>query len=99
MKITCEWFHNKFDPSCKNCRQIFCKDCKDFMVSFEMFLKNTDEIDNQYLKYFVSDFLNISNQTLENYFPEAVKKTIPIEKKLVIKSYKKIEKNRDQVVN
>ena len=51
---------------------IFCKDCKDFMVSFEMFLKNTDEIDNQYLKYFVSDFLNISNQTLENYFPEAV---------------------------
>ena len=69
------------------------------MVSFEMFLKNTDEIDNQYLKYFVSDFLNISNQTLENYFPEAVKKTIPIEKKLVIKSYKKIEKNRDQVVN
>ena len=72
MKITCEWFHNKFDPSWKNCRQIFSKDCKDFMVSFEMFLKNPDEIDNQYLKYFVSDFLNISNQTLENYFPEAV---------------------------
>lgn len=42
------------------------------MVSFEMFLKNPDEIDNQYLKYFVSDFLNISNQILENYFPEAV---------------------------
>ena len=74
MKITCKWFHNKFDPSCKNCRQIFCKDCKDFMVSFKMFLKNTDKIDNQYLKYFVSDFLNISNQTLENYFPEALKK-------------------------
>ena len=44
MKINCEWFHNKFDPSCKNCRQIFCKDCKDFMVSFKMFLKNTDKI-------------------------------------------------------
>ena len=69
------------------------------MVSFGMFLKNTDEIGNQYLKDFVSDFLNINNQTLENYFPEAVKKTIPIEKKLVIKSYKKSEKNRDQVVN
>ena len=68
MKTSCEWFHNKYEASCQNCRQTFCKDCKNFIISFEMFLKNTDEIGNDYLKNFVSDFLNISISTLHFFF-------------------------------
>ena len=65
-----------------------------------MFLKNTDEIGKDYLYNFISDFLNMSCLSLQNYFPEVVNKTIiPVDKKLTIKSYNKSEKSRLQVVN
>ena len=42
----------------------------------------------------------MSCSSLQNYFPEVVNKTIiPINKKLIIKSYNKSEKNRLKVVN
>ena len=98
LKISYEWFHNKFDASCQSCRQDYCKECKKFMISFEMILDNTDEIGKQYLKDFISDFLNVSLASLENYFPTTTRETIRNEKKLFIKSYKKSEKNRDQEI-
>ena len=65
-----------------------------------MFLKKPDEIGKDYLKNFISDFLNISSLSLQNFFPEMqVKTIISVEKRFTIKSYNKSEKNRDQVVN
>ena len=78
----------------------FCKNCKNFRISFEMFLENTNEIGKDYLKNFISDFLNISSLTLQNFFPEMInKKIISAEKHFTVKSYNKSEKNRVQVVN
>ena len=101
MKTSCDKnFHYKYEPKCNRCREEFCKNCKNFRISFEMFLKNTDEIGKDYLYNFISDFLNINSLTLQNFFPEMVNKTIiSVEKKLTIKSYNKSEKNRPQVVN
>ena len=101
MKTSCDKnFHYKYEPKCNRCREEFCKNCKNFRISLEMFLKNTDEIGKDYLYNFISDFLNINSLTLQNFFPEMVNKTIiSVEKKLTIKSYNKSEKNRPQVVN
>ena len=101
MKTSCNKnFHYKYEPKCNKCREEFCKNCKNVRISFEMFLKNTDEIGKDYLYSFISDFLNINNLTLQNFFPEMVNKTIiSAEKELTIKSYNKSEKNRPQVVN
>ena len=101
MKTSCDKnFHYKYKPKCNRCREEFCKNCKNFRISFEMFLKNTDEIGKDYLYNFISDFLKINSLTLQIFFPEMVNKTIiSVEKKLTIKSYNKSEKNRPQVVN
>ena len=101
MKTSCDKnFDYKYEPKCNRCREEFCKNCKNFRISFEMFLKNTDEIGKDYLYNFISDFLNINSLTLQIFFPEMVNKTIiSVEKKLTIKSYNKSEKNRPQVVN
>ena len=93
-------FHYKYEPKCNRCREEFCKNCKNFRINFEMFLKNTDEIGKDYLYNFISDFLKINSLTLKIFFSEMVNKTIiSVEKKLTIKSYNKSEKNRPQVVN
>ena len=82
------------------CKEEFCKNCKNFRIGFEMFLKNTDEIGKDYLKNFISNFLNINSLSLQIFFPEMqIKTTISVEKSFTIKSYDKSEKNRDQVVN
>ena len=100
MKTSCDKnFHYKYEPKCNRCREEFCKNCKNFRISFEMFLKNTDEIGKDYLYNFISDFLNMSSSSLQNFFPEVVNKIIiSVEKGFIIKSYNKSEKNRNQVV-
>ena len=99
MKTSCDKnVHYKYEPKCNRCREELCKNCKNFRISFEMLLKNTDETGKDYLYNFISDFLNINSLTLQNFFPEMVNKTIiSVEKKLTIKSYNKSEKNRPQV--
>ena len=101
MKTSCDKaVHYKYEPNCNRCKEEFCKNCKNFRIGFEMFLKNTDEIGKDYLKNFISNFLNINSLSLQIFFPEMqIKTTISVEKSFTIKSYDKSEKNRDQVVN
>ena len=69
MKTSCDKvFHYKYEPNCNRCGEEFCKNCKNFKISFEMFLKNTNEVGKDYLKNFISDFLNISSVTLQVFF-------------------------------
>ena len=43
MKTSCDkTFHYKYEPNCNRCKEEFCKNCKNFRIGFEMFLKNTD---------------------------------------------------------
>ena len=99
MKTSCDKnVYYKYERKCNRCKEEFCKNCKNFRISFKMFLKNTDEIGKDYLYNFISDFLNINSLTLQKFFPEMVNKTIKsVEKKLTIKSYIKSEKNIPQV--
>ena len=101
MKTSCDkTVHYKYEPNCNRCKEEFCKNCKNFRIGFELFSKNTDEIGKDYLKNFISDFLNISSLSLQNFFPEMqIKTIISVEKSFTIKSYNKSQKNRDRVVN
>ena len=94
MKTCCDKvFHYKYEPNSNRCREEFCKNCKNFKISFEMSLKNTNEIGKYYLKNLISDFLNISSVTLQIFFPEMInKKIISVEKHFTVKSYNKSEK-------
>ena len=61
-------FYYKYEPKCNRGREEFCKNCRNFTISFEMFLKNTDEIGKDYLYNFISDFLNINSLILQIFF-------------------------------
>ena len=77
MKTSCDkTFHHKYESNCNKYRKEFCKNCKNFRTGFEIFLKNTDEIGKDYLKNFISDFLNISILSLQKFFPEMQLKTL-----------------------
>ena len=93
-KTACGSWHKKFLASCKYCREKFCKTCHNFNVAKNTLLKNTDLIAKDYIKNFIKDFLCISNETLkqENF-------EVKIEKLPTVKSYRKSEKNRSQVIN
>ena len=93
-KTACGSWHKKFLASCKYYREKFCKTCHNFNVAKNTLLKNTDLIAKDYIKNFIKDFLCISNETLkqENF-------EVKIEKLPTVKSYRKSEKNRSQVIN
>ena len=82
MKTSCDKnFHYKYEPKCNRCREEFCKNCKNIRISFEMFLKNTDEISKDYLYDFISDFLNINSLTLPIFFQRWLIKQLYLLKK------------------
>ena len=93
-KLSCMW-HPKFDVSCLHCRKEQCKNCKKFNISKDILLGSASVETVDYLYNFISDFLNISDDSIKTFFPE-----IKVEK--VEKSYhkKKVksEKNRTQTV-
>ena len=98
-KTKCGWKHHKFQADCQYCRKEFCKNCYKFNITFEILLKQTDEIVKNYHENFVKDFLQVGNITFENLVSNNTKKKLPIQKEIHIKSYVKSEKNRIQVVN
>ena len=93
-KTACGSWHKKFLASCKYCGEIFCKTSHNFNVAKNKLLENADLIAKDYIENFIKDFLCISNETLkqENF-------EVKIEKLPTVKSYRKSEKNRSQVIN
>ena len=93
-KTACGSWHKKFLGSCKYCREKFCKTCPNVNVAKNTLLENADLIAKDYIENFIKDFLCISNETLkqENF-------EVKIEKLPTVKSYRKSEKNRSQVIN
>ena len=93
-KTACGSWHKKFLASCKYCGEIFCKTSHNFNVAKNKLLENADLIAKDYIENFIKDFLCISNETLkqENF-------EVKIEKLPTVKSYRKSEKKRSQVIN
>ena len=93
-KETCI-YHSRFIISCTLCRNAKCYNCFKFNISKSILLKSSSEETNAYLTNFISDFLNISTESLQHYFPEIeIKKREKIHYSTRVKS----EKNRSQVV-
>ena len=93
-KLSCMW-HSKFDVSCLHCRKTECKNCKKFNISKEILLNSASKESVDYIYNFISDFLNISDESINLFFPEI--KVEKIEKDIYKKKVKS-EKNRTQTV-
>ena len=94
-KLSCMW-HSKFDISCLHCRKEQCKNCRKFNISKDILLHSASAETVDYIYNFICDFLNISDESLNSYFPEikVENREVDIYKKKV-----KSEKNRTQTVN
>ena len=94
-KLSCMW-HSRFDVSCLHCRKTQCKNCKKFNISKNILLHSASAETVDYIYNFICDFLNISDESLNSYFPDikVEKREVDIYKKKV-----KSEKNRTQTVN
>ena len=86
-KAACESWHHKFWVICKFCREAFCKPCHNFNIAKELLLKGVDPIGKDYIGNFITDFLCISNKTLETNFQISEVARIPVEKTFNVKSY------------
>ena len=94
-KLSCMW-HSKFDVSCLHCRKEQCKNCKKFNISKDILLNSASVETVDYLYNYISDFLNLSDESIRTYFPEV--KVEKIEKSYYKKKVKS-EKNRTQTVS
>ena len=97
-KTACESWHNKFLVNCKFCRHALCKTCHNFNIAKETLIKGVDSVAKDYIENFITDFLCISNQTLETNFQVSEVVRVPVEKTCNVKSYHKSDENRSQVV-
>ena len=100
-KFSCKW-HRKFNVCCNLCREVHCKNCKKFIISKDILLKYGDEETRKYISNYIYDFLNISCESLNSFFPEIEINKIEkreAKEKTITKKRVKDEKNRSQVVN
>ena len=98
-KTAWESWHKSFNPSCKYCRETFCKKCHSFNVAKKVLLENVDSIAKNYIENFIRDFHCISDQTLQTIENDFNVERVSIKETHTIKSYHKSEKNRSQVIN
>ena len=95
-KSSCE-YHKKFFIGCDRCRKAWCQPCISFKIAKQTSLQNLDNEGKKYLAIFIKDFLNLSNETLKESFA-VTKVTLPRVQNFNVKSYRKSEKCRSQVV-
>ena len=98
-KIFIKW-HKQFLLTCSQCRKVRCFPCVIFKSAVETLVKTLDSDGKKYVQNFVVDFLQISDETLNNLFKIETKliesRTKP--KIFDVKVYSKGKKNRNQVV-
>ena len=95
--ISCQW-HTKFKLECSQCRQSRFRDCYAFNTFRNYLLENLDDEGKEFLNNFIVDVLNISDESLSRYFKDIKSTVIDRSRTYNVKSFKKSEKNRLQVV-
>ena len=85
-------YHTKFNFSCNLCRQVRCRTCFTFNISRKTLLDASNEETKNYLNCFIIDFLNLSEQSIRNFFPDIKVETLKNEKIQFKKSYVKSQK-------
>ena len=98
-KYSCKW-NKQFLITCSRCRQARCAPCVTFKTALQTFLKALDSDGRMYVQNFIVDFLQISDETLNNLFKKETKlsesRTKP--KTFDVMVYHKSEKYRTRVV-
>ena len=86
--------------TCSQCREVRCLSCVTFKSAVKTLVKTLDSDGRKYVQNFVVDFLQISNETLNNLFKIETKlsKSRTKPKTFDVKVYHKSEKNKNQVV-
>ena len=92
-------YHKKLDATCNLCRQARCRACYSFNISRQILLDGSNEETKNYLNCFIVDFLNLSDESIKNFFPEIKVEFLKRDKINFKKSYVKSQKNRSQVIN
>ena len=94
----CKW-HKEFLLTCGQCRDVRCSNRVMLKSSISLLLKLADDDGRNYLQNFITDYFNLRDIGLKNYFnTEKPNETKEIIKTFDIKVYHKCEKNRPQVV-
>ena len=93
-KVSCKW-HFKYNITCNFCKVALCKNCKKINTSKDLLLKLASAETVDYLYNYITDFLNLSEESLKTYFPE-----VKVEKieKTNCKTRVKSEKCKKQTV-
>ena len=98
-KYSCKW-HKQFLLTCSQCREVRCLPCVTSKSAVETLVKTLDSDGREYIQNFIVNFLQISDEIINNLFKIVTKlsesRTKP--KTFDVKVYYKSEKNRSQVV-
>ena len=97
-KYSCKW-HKQFLVSCNQCREAHCSSCVTSKSSVDILIKTLNSDGKNYVQNFITDFLKITNETLQHLFKV---ERIFIESRSKLKTFDinvyQSEKNRSQVV-
>ena len=97
-KYSGKW-RKQFLVSCNQCREAHCSSCVTSKSSVEILIKTLDSDGKNYVQNFITDFLKITNETLQHLFKV---ERIFIESRSKLKTFDvnvyQSEKNRSQVV-
>lgn len=96
-KSSCQ-YHHRFLFNCSQCRKEWCKPCKIFNCAKQTLLQNFDKDGKAYVENFISDFLNLSDESFLKFYNKTRPISIPTPKTFDVKSCHKSDKNRSQVV-
>ena len=91
-KDACESFHQKFLVSCNFCRENQSKACKIYNIAKEVLFKSIDDSTKEYVKNFMTDFLNLLPKSLQRHYQVTKTVRIPKEKVYDVRSYHKSNK-------
>lgn len=95
-KSSCQ-YHHRFLLNCSQCRKEWCKPCKIFDCAKQTLLQNLDKDGKAYVESFISDFLNLSDESFSKFYNKTRPISIPRPKTFDVKSFHKRYKNRSQV--
>ena len=85
-------YHKTFNFSCNLCRQLRCRSCFAFNICGENLLKASNDEQKNNINCFIVDFLNLSNESIKQYFPDIKIEILDREKVFFKKIYHKTEK-------
>ena len=92
-------WHKEFLLTCSQCRDVRCSNCVMLKYSISLLMKLAEDDARDYLRNFITDYFNLSDIGLKNFFNiQKSNETNERIKTFDLKVYHKSKKNRSQVL-